>query len=80
MRLKLHMFASLKDHFPSELEQECREGASAADLLALLGEEKPAARGLLRVTRIAVREELVEPSHLLCNGDEIFLLPPSSGG
>ena len=80
MRLNLHFFASLKDHFPARLELELAEGANAADLLRKLGEEKPAAAGLLHVTRVAVGEELVGPEHPLQHDDELFLLPPSSGG
>jgi molybdopterin synthase catalytic subunit len=57
---------------------ELREGAAVAELLAHLGEHRPTA--LLRGIAVSVNAEFATLAQTLCDGDEVGLLPPVSGG
>ena len=58
---------------------ELPEGASVGDLLDHIGKLRDAAH-VLRGIAVSVNAEYATASHTLCDGDEVGLLPPVSGG
>ena len=56
------------------------EGATAARALASIAEAHPSIGPLLSRVQIAVNRKVVGPHHVLCEGDEVALLPPVAGG
>jgi molybdopterin synthase catalytic subunit len=57
---------------------ELPEGATVASLLAQLSEHRTGVP--LRGIAVSVNAEFAGPKHILCEGDEVGLLPPVSGG
>ena len=53
---------------------------SAGALLELIGARHPGLASLAGRVQIAVNRNIVPPSHLLADGDEVALIPPVSGG
>ncbi len=72
-------FGVLKDWLGSSPAMvELQEGATVAELLALLTTGQP--EQLLRGIAVSVNAEYATTSHVLREGDEVGLLPPVSGG
>lgn len=80
MKLKITVFASLKDYFDPCFTVEITEGARIENLLEKLVGMKEAAAGILEKCRVAVDSAIVSEEKELKNGEHIFILPPSSGG
>jgi len=81
MRVHLVSFGPLKTIFPEGgLWRELRVGESVAGLLALLRHEGVVADDMLRSAAVAVNHEYAGLDQGLCDGDEVALLPPVSGG
>ncbi|HEY1744500.1 MAG TPA: molybdenum cofactor biosynthesis protein MoaE [Granulicella sp.] len=81
MRVHLVSFGPLKTVFPEGgLWRELRAGESVAGLLALLRHEGVVADDMLRSAAVAVNHEYAGLDQSLCDGDEVALLPPVSGG
>ena len=81
IRVHLVSFGPLKTAFPEGgAWRELRVGESVADLLALLRSEGVVAEELLRSAAVAVNHEYAGLEQGLCDGDEVALLPPVSGG
>jgi molybdopterin synthase catalytic subunit len=79
MRVRVIPFGILKDWLgAAPATVELREGASVADLLERLHADSPAA--LLRGIAVSVNQEYAAVAQILCEGDEVGLLPPVSGG
>jgi MoaE-MoaD fusion protein len=82
MRVQLLPFGMLKDVLspaPLELPAESTVG----DLLGVLGDllrQKPAVAQLLSRIAVSVNAEYAQPGQILCEGDQVGLLPPVSGG
>lgn len=80
MRVRVLPFGVLKDWLGSAATTlELPDGASVADLLERVGElhsTAPALRGIA----VSVNAEYATAARLLCDGDEVGLLPPVSGG
>lgn len=80
MRVRLLFFASLRERTGRKsMEHEIAPGTTAGALLAELRRELPA-MGVAGRISVAVNEEYCEPDRVLCDGDEIALIPPVSGG
>jgi molybdopterin converting factor subunit 1 len=81
MRVRVLLFAALRESVGEKsLDLEVRDSATLADLLAQLEAEHASLaryRGRMLVARNQERMPLATP---LCDGDEIALLPPVSGG
>jgi MoaE-MoaD fusion protein len=78
MQVRVIAFGVLKDWLgaaPADLE--LREGASVGDLLEQIGARAPQ---VLRGIAVSVNAEYATAAQLLCDGDEVGLLPPVSGG
>ncbi len=81
MRIRLLAFASASDAIGTgELALDLPEGASVADLRALLEPRYPALAPLWQRLAIAVNGAIAKPDIPLSEGAEVALLPPVSGG
>ena len=85
MHVRVLPFGVSKDWLgASAVPVELPEGASVADLLERLRKGLPARLSaqehLLRGIAVSVNAEYATAGHVLCDGDEVGLLPPVSGG
>lgn len=79
MWVRVLCFGVLKDWLgASPATVELPHGATVAELLARLGESRPTA--LMTGIAVSVNAEFAVAAHVLCEGDEVGLLPPVSGG
>ena len=81
MQLTLVPFAILRELLPeSALVQEVPEGTTTTQLMRQLAQAHPDAEGILRVTRLAHKDEYMNRETSLQDGAEYCLIPPVSGG
>jgi molybdopterin synthase catalytic subunit len=81
MRVHLVSFGPMKTVFPEGgAWRELRAGESVAGLLALLRLEGVVTEEMLRSAAVAVNHEYATAEQSLCDGDEVAILPPVSGG
>jgi molybdopterin converting factor subunit 1 len=74
-------FGVLKDFFGGERDRvELAEGATVAELLALLRGRSADDLPVWKALAVAVNREYAGADTLLRDGDEVALLPPVSGG
>ena len=79
IRVRVLAFGVLKDSLGSDAtEVKLPEGATVADLLTHVSAEYP--RVVFRGIAVSVNAEYANTSRPLCEGDEVGLLPPVSGG
>jgi molybdopterin synthase catalytic subunit len=79
IQVRVLCFGVLKDWLgASAATVELAEGATVAELLAKLSERRPEA--LLRGIAVSVNAAFATQALTLCEGDEVGLLPPVSGG
>ena len=80
MFVNIKVFAGLKDFFGPELHLNGEEHVSVQEVILELCRMQPNAKDLLGKCRFAVSEEFVSTTYKLKNGEELYLIPPSSGG
>jgi len=83
MQVQVIPFGVLKDWLgPSPATVELPEGASVAELLERLRTGTSTVRMVpdLRGIAVSVNAEYAPAAQILCEGDEVGLLPPVSGG
>lgn len=81
VRVKLLSFGPLRSALPEGgAWRDVPAGETVADLLAALQAENVFAQGILLGAAVAVNREYAEISRALCDGDEVAILPPVSGG
>lgn len=82
MRVQILTFGVLKDWLGSAGSSiELEDGATVADLLERLARRHSAGpAGALRGIAVSVNAEYAVAARVLCDGDEVGLLPPVSGG
>lgn len=81
MTVRVLLFAQLRDRVGAEeLAVSLPSGSTGADLMEWLSRRSPKAKGLLRVSRLAVNREYAAFDRALCDGDEVVVIPPVSGG
>ncbi len=81
MRVRVLSFGVLKDWLgAAPATVELPEGASVADLLDRLSEPAKDLAPTLRGIAVSVNAEYATAAQVLCEGDEVGLLPPVSGG
>ncbi|TGK06265.1 MoaD/ThiS family protein [Leptospira fletcheri] len=80
MKIRLLCFAAMKDYFPPQEELLVKSGSTIAELRSSLEIRNPSAARLLKVSRFAVNQEIVEDGYFLSEGQSVAVLPPSSGG
>src|ERR1700739_252611 len=79
MHIRVLPFGILKESLGADsFELDLPGGATVADLLARLGAKAPAVENL--GIAVSVNAEYADRRHVLCENDEVGLLPPVSGG
>src|SRR5438309_3141725 len=81
MRVRVLLFGVLKDIFQrSEESLDLSSGATLYDLLDHYRRLAPEQSKFFASLALAVNQEYASPADALCEGDEVALLPPVSGG
>jgi molybdopterin synthase catalytic subunit len=81
MLIRALFFAHLKDMAgASELEFDLPDSTTISQLAERLSLSDVRFNGMLRYARPAVNGEWATAATVLCEGDEVGFLPPSSGG
>lgn len=81
MRVRLLTFGILKDWLSSGSTVELPESATVAHLLDRLSTESASVPlSTWASIAVSVNSEYAQPGRVLCDGDEVGLLPPVSGG
>jgi len=81
MKLQVETFAALADRLGEHtFTVELAEGATVADALRRIEQERPIVRELREQLAFAVNYAYVDRSHVLREGDSLALIPPVSGG
>ena len=81
MRTRVQFYSHLRDLAGSEeLEVSLPDGATVADLLKKIYQEKPALRSRDKSILVGAGVEFVDRKHLIKPGEEISLMPPFQGG
>jgi molybdopterin converting factor subunit 1 len=81
MQVRVRYFAGLREATGREGETlDLPDGATAADVRALLGNRSPALSRLLPPCAVAVNRAYVAADAPLHAGDELVFIPPLGGG
>ncbi len=81
MKLTIRLFATLKDRVGApQATLDLPDGATVADMLAVLTADYPAVEASLPSLLISVNQEYADRTQALHPSDEIALFPPVSGG
>ncbi len=81
MRINVLLFAAARDAVDSdEVEVEVADNATAADVLAAVGELSPAMQALVPYCRLAIDSRYADASASVVGAKELALIPPVSGG
>lgn len=80
IEIKIHAYGPVKDYFEGSFFLKMNAGSTIADLFSELKRIKPFSADILNSCRAAVCDEFSDASHVLKDKEEIFLLPPASGG
>jgi molybdopterin synthase catalytic subunit len=81
MRIRLRLFGAAREAVGAkDLELSLANGASVAELRALLLREFPGLAPLDARVRVSVNHEFAQGDFALSEGDEVALLPPVAGG
>ena len=78
--MKIQVFAALKDFMPSELELADASVKNIQDVKDVLKKIYPAAENLLDACRFSTDLEMLTLDQEIKNYENIFVIPPSSGG
>lgn len=81
MTVRVLLFAQLRGRVGAdELAVSLPSGSTGADLMEWLSQRSPKVKGLLGVSRLAVKCEYVPLDCVLHDSDEVVVIPPVSGG
>jgi molybdopterin synthase catalytic subunit len=80
MKVRVRGFGQAGDLLGKGALLDFQEGATLERLKAVLIERYPGLEELWPAMAIAVNDEVVEMDKVLAEGDEVFLIPPVSGG
>jgi molybdopterin converting factor small subunit len=80
MKIKIKVFAVLKDYFEPEFEMDVNEGLKVTDVIDIVMIRNSLALPVLRKCRIAINESFVPADYNIKENEELFFIPPSSGG
>ena len=78
--VKIKCFAGLRKFFGSEVTLLVEPDSSYIKVIEALQLLNPEATEILSSCRIAVNEDFVQLSETMKQEDNLFLIPPSSGG
>lgn len=80
MKIKIQVFAALKDYLDPQFYLELQEGTTANEVRSRLLTEHPIAESILRKSKLAVNDCFVEGTYTLKDNEHLLIIPPSSGG
>ena len=81
MKIIVHYHKTLADRIGSAREEiSPAKNITVKDLLELLKKRHPHLEGLIATSLVSVNQTYAKPNALLVDGDDIFLIPPISGG
>ncbi len=81
MEIRVKLFAILRDRAnTSDLVLHLQDRATVAQAREAVASKLPELRELLPRVAFAVNQEYVKQEATLCDGDELALIPPVSGG
>ena len=80
MKIKIKTFAVLKDELGDSIDVEITENAKVEDLLDVLKKQYPGISEIFASSRIATTGSILENQYGVPLNEELFILPPSSGG
>lgn len=78
--MKIHVFASLKDFMPAEIELSKDVLHDVDSVKKVLKKIYPAASALLESCRFSTDKELIPLDQIITAYDNLYIIPPSSGG
>jgi len=78
--MKIHVFAALKDYMPTEFELDVSTAHTIVGVQELLKKKFPKAEELLSACRYSTESEILSTEQEITNYENIFVIPPSSGG
>lgn len=78
--MKIYVFAALKDFMPSEFELIDVSFNSIGELKDVLKVKFPLADKLIDSCRFSTADEILAMDQEIKNYENIFVIPPSSGG
>jgi len=79
--IAVKLFAAYQEAFQAaEVQLELPDTSCASDVLDRLLSDRPELERWRAVTQFAINLQLVPPETPLCDGDEVALIPPVSGG
>ena len=81
MTIRVRLFAILRERAGSgELALELPDRSTVGDASCALAKRLPAVEQYLSRVAFAVNQSYVDRATILCDGDELALIPPVSGG
>ena len=81
MRITVRFFALIRDRSGfSQMELALEPGASVASAAEAIERQFPQLKSLMPRIAFAVNQSYVDRTTALCDGDELALIPPVSGG
>jgi sulfur-carrier protein len=80
MKIKIKVFATLKDYFETEFEMDINEGLTVQDVIDVIMIKNSFALPILSKCRVAINENFVQGDYNVQKNEELFIIPPSSGG
>ncbi|OKH25291.1 molybdopterin synthase sulfur carrier subunit [Hydrococcus rivularis NIES-593] len=81
VNIRVKLFAAYQEAYGvSELKLSFTQGTPVQAVLDYILREHPELELWRNLTRFGVNLQFVEPDILLCDGDEVVLIPPVSGG
>ena len=81
MRISVLYFAVFRERLGHDAEPlDLASGSTVADAIDALAARHAPIAALRGKFRIAVNQDMVDPSHALADGDELALIPPVAGG
>jgi sulfur-carrier protein len=80
MRVQVLFFGVLREQFQDQTTIELPDGSSVGALLNRVSLLRPGQKQILDSLAVAVNRDYAKADRILCDGDEVALLPPVSGG
>lgn len=78
--MKIHVFAALKDYMPTTFDLDVSSVQNISGISELLKKQFPKAEELLNTCRYSSDTEILSVEQEITNYENIFVIPPSSGG
>ncbi|HEO65311.1 MAG TPA: hypothetical protein ENI73_05490 [Spirochaetes bacterium] len=80
MEVVIHVFGGLRDYFDPRFYIKLLGESNIEGVMDRLKAINPKSTGILDHSRIAVAERFTSRDYVIHEKDEIYIMPPSSGG